>query len=378
MTKPRILVLTHFFPSHRGGVEMTAGRIATRLAKRGYRITWMASDTDPAPDPCANMEFLPMQAFNGFEKRLGLPYPLWSRQSLAKVAEAVKGADILHIHESLYHGNVFGARTAKRLGIPYLVTQHVGFIPYKNPLLRAVLTIANRRIALPTLTGATAVAFMSEITQNYFKALGFQHRDAELIPLGVDTEIFRPTGKASKTAFGFAEDRPLCLYVGRFVEKKGLPIIRMLAEADPNVQWALAGWGAINPDSWGLPNVKVVKDVNGPTLAPLYRAADLCVMPSIGEGYPAVIQESMACGTPVLVSSETAEGYSPARAHLTMVPASNLDEWKQTTMKLLSDTTSLGAESSSLVAFAGSHWAWSTCVDRYEAMIVRALEAKAA
>jgi glycosyltransferase involved in cell wall biosynthesis len=365
--------LTHYFPGHRGGVEVSAGRVAGKLAERGYEITWIASGTDAPPQDMPGVRFIPVPANNFAEGKFGVPYPLWSRAALGQVREALGSCDVLHIHESLYQGTSAAAKMAQKMKVPYIVTQHIGFIPYKNPLLRFTLQNANKRVALPTLQGARAVAFMSEITQSYFAGLGFRHPASELIPFGVNTEVFNPDAPADRASLGFTDDRPLCLFVGRFVEKKGLPIIGRLATSDANVQWALAGWGPFDPDDWELPNMKVFSDLSGPTLVPLYRAADLFVLPSVGEGYPAVVQEAMACGTPVLISTETAEGYSPAKPLVNMVPADNPHQWERSMKQLLWDRQVLKASSGTLAEFARKHWSWDTCADRYEDLLQRAV-----
>ena len=373
MTRPQILLVTHFYSSHRGGIELFAGKIANQLGKRGHRITWAASDTDAPPSGMEGVDFMPMVTNNLFEQKLGIPYPIWSRESVAKLKRAVRNSDVVHIHDSLYFGNVVAARSARSSGVPYVVTQHIGFVPYSNPILRYVLTMANKRVALPTLLGANCVSFVSETTRDYFRKLGLGASDGQVIPSGVDMDIFRPDGDADRAKFGITDDRPLCLFVGRFVEKKGLPMIRRLAEALPDVQWALTGWGPIDPETWGLPNVKVFRDLSGPTLAPLYRAADLFVLPSVGEGYPAVILESMACGTKAMVSTETAEGYPPAKPHLATADPDDPEKWIEKCSTILSDRNSLNANAQALVEFARIHWSWDVCVERYEDLILSAV-----
>ena len=70
----------------------------------------------------------------------------------------------------------------------------------------------------------------------------------------------------------------------------------------PDWRFWMAGFGPIDPDKWLLPNVHVLKNRKGQSLAELYQAADLLLIPSYGEGFPLVIQEAMACGLPVITT----------------------------------------------------------------------------
>jgi glycosyltransferase involved in cell wall biosynthesis len=46
------------------------------------------------------------------------------------------------------------------------------------------------------------------------------------------------------------------------------------------------------------------------SLAPLYRASDVFVLPSTGEGFPLVLQEALASGLPSVCGAETAQADS--------------------------------------------------------------------
>jgi glycosyltransferase involved in cell wall biosynthesis len=84
------------------------------------------------------------------------------------------------------------------------------------------------------------------------------------------------------------------------VEKKGLSVVRRLADMRPDLRFVLAGRGPINPGSWALTNVTDVGTQSQEELAELYRRADCLLLPSVGEGYPLVIQEAMSSGLPVI------------------------------------------------------------------------------
>jgi glycosyltransferase involved in cell wall biosynthesis len=67
----------------------------------------------------------------------------------------------------------------------------------------------------------------------------------------------------------------------------------------------------------------VFSDLAGPSIAPLYQASDLFVLPSKGEGFPLVIQEALDCGLPLVCRAETAGADAAVSAFLSAVP---LDE----------------------------------------------------
>src|SRR5207247_2045500 len=81
---------------------------------------------------------------------------------------------------------------------------------------------------------------ISETVRRYFSRIVRFRQPAELVQNGVDTACFYPTSRGER-------GKPTFLFVGRFVEKKGLPILRELAQRLPQVQWRFAGWGALDP-----------------------------------------------------------------------------------------------------------------------------------
>lgn len=373
MSKARILLVTHYFESHGGGVEVVASKIASRLGERGFGVDWLASNTDRPPE-LTGVTCHPMEAMNLTERKLGIPYPIWSISARRKLKQMVRDCDLVHIHDSLYFANALAARQARKLGKPYVVTQHIGFVPYKNPLFRTILTVANKTLALGVLKGAAARIFISENALNYFVNLGLDRSKCEFVPNGVESDLYRPDDSANASSIGLDPQRPVCLFVGRFVEKKGLPIIKRLAEATPNVQWVLAGWGPIEPNSWGLPNVTVFNDRKGPTLVPLYQLSDLLVLPSVGEGFPLVVQEAMACGTLSIVSTETASAYTDARSVMYSCDVPDDRGWIKLISDLLKDRDALKTRKSELAEFARAHWSWDGCVDQYERIFADAME----
>ncbi len=367
--RPRLLVVTHYYPDHRGGVEVVAGYLARQLVARGWTVRWAASGVTPGGgvEPAVP---LPMPAWNGVEDRVGVPYPLWSPTALRRLAEAVRAADVVHLHDALYQGNAVAFHLARLQRKPVVVTQHVGAIPYRNPALRALLWAANQSVGRYVLSNADQVVFVAPRVRDYFSRRIRFRTTPLFVPNGVDTDRFRPSANRAAVRDGLClpADRPVLLFVGRFVEKKGVEVLRQVAAARPGWEFVFAGWGPHDPARWGLPNVRVAGAVLAEKLAPLYQAADLITLPSVGEGFPLVIQESMACGTPAVISEETAAGYPGADQWATAV-APTPDAVTAAVERLLADPVALNRRRSEVAALAHTDWDWGRCAAEYDSLL---------
>ncbi len=149
-----------------------------------------------------------------------------------------------------------------------------------------------------------------------------------VIPLGVDTHVFRPLRQADARA---ALARDACedtvLFVGRIEQIKGIDVLleavgellRRRPDLRRRVCLVVVG-GAIDPNADGSESEKVaelrrmvgehgirdnvdfVGSVDQRELSLYYAAADVCAVPSLTESFGLVALEAMACGTPVVAT----------------------------------------------------------------------------
>lgn len=372
----RLLIVTHFFSTHRGGVEIVAGELAAELAARhAFDVTWIASDVDETPrNDSLPVRYVPVPAWNITEARLGIPFPFWGPSAMIALWRAVGAADVVHIHDSLYMGSVLAFLIAKLRRIPLVVTQHTG--ANNDALLRLVLPILNRSVGRLIVSRAERAVFISRAVESYFASFCNYEKAPEYIANGVDGAIFREVDaierRQLRSVLGVAEDRLVFIFVGRFVDKKGLPVLRQLVRAFPEVAWIFAGHGPIDPAQWQLPNLRVIRGASGSSLACLYVAADLLLLPSKGEGFPLVVQESMACGTPVMVGEDTAAGCPEARSMMFVERVGAGDtaaRWIRRLTELRDQPECLSGRRTQVAAFAREHWPWQSAGAAYAELL---------
>jgi glycosyltransferase involved in cell wall biosynthesis len=377
----RVLMGSSYFASHNGGVERVAGELFHAFADRGQEMVWMAGDVTPPPEPVGRSRTASLRIFNFVEDKIGLPFPIPAPSALRQIVREVGNADILILHDCLYLSNILTFLTARWRRIPTIIIQHIGFIPYRNFLLNLVMRFANSVATRPMLSCAEQVVFISETTKKYFGNLHFK-RVPELIFNGVDSDLYRPVrGRSEKPdlrrTYDLPMDRPVILYVGRFVEKKGIAVLKHMLEQRPHWIWAFAGWGPLDPSGWNSANVRVFSGLRGASLAALYRACDVLVLPSTGEGFPLVIQEALASGLPVVCGAESLRADQAMDAFVRGVrilpgdDARTARDFLRDLDDIVESKPELKPDPEQLRAFAASRYSWAAAIDRYLNILAR-------
>ncbi len=150
--------------------------------------------------------------------------PLWGPTGLWRLWKAVGAADLVHVHDYLYQPTLATLLFAALRRRPFVITQHVGEIPFRSARARALLSLLNRRLGAPLLARAARAIFVGAPVKDYFTGLTRFARTPLLIPNGVDLERFHDRPREEPGEQG---DRVLrLLFVGRFVEKKGVHLLR--------------------------------------------------------------------------------------------------------------------------------------------------------
>lgn len=371
----KILMTTHYFASHQGGIEIVAGQLFRELAASKQEIVWIAADVTPPPETAGTARVVGLRTFNFVERKIGLPFPIPTLPALRKIRDEVRRSDVVIVHDCLYLTNILAYGFARLNSVPVIIVQHIGLVPYSNRWLSGLMKLANRLVTRPMLRGAHQVVFISETIKRYFSGIPFRTPPAVVFN-GVDPDVFRPLHSREKKVdlrreFGLPAEQPIILFVGRFVEKKGLPILKRMVEMTPRYTWAFAGWGPLDPGKWNAPNVYVFSGLRGSRVAELYRAADLLVLPSSGEGFPLVLQEALASGLAAVCGTETL-GADPAMEALVRgVPifAGDDDRTAREFLSCIDDFFASNAElqskSEARRAFAVARYSWKHAAKRY-------------
>ena len=365
----RILFVSHYALPHLGGIEVVVDALARELVSRGHEVTHLAAAIGDASAP---YRVLRVPAWNVAE-RFGIPYPMLG-PSLRRIAQReIEASEVVHVHGMLYQASSVAMSIARRRKHRCrILSEHVGHVRYANPVVDTV-----ERAAIATIGKRTARAAHAIVVLNGRVDLEMQLLAPSVpritIPNGTDLARFRPPepGERERLRRELGWDaRPRALFVGRMVDKKGLREALAAANAANGAfDLILVGPGRVGEVP---PNVTVMGAVSRDRVAEIYRAADVFLLPSRGEGFPLSAQEAMGSGLPVVLADDPAyrETVAGAGRAVTLVPPLP-EEIARATMDIVaSGARDLGSLAE---AFARSRFSWERAAVEHIALYERVL-----
>ena len=305
-----------------GGMNVYVRETARELAAMGIAVDVFTRQHEPCSHTKGGMgegvRLLHLPAANG-ETKLGM-YPY-----LPDLACAVHrfreewGVDYHLIHSHYWLSGFAGIILSRWWGVPHVTALHTSARGKNHNLGWGAETELRSETEAEVLEAATRVMAASrrertELVKHY----GVSLDKVAVAPAGVDINLFHPLPRAESRRRLNIDAEMVILFVGRIEPPKGVDILLKavgMLEGREYVQVVVVG-GHQEGDDGEDRLRRIAEDLGidrqvsfrGPVpqadLPAYYSAADVCVLPSRYETFGLVILESLACGTPVIVTRE--------------------------------------------------------------------------
>ncbi len=223
------------------------------------------------------------------------------RKEVQRQVDAGADFDVIDAHY-LYPDGVAAARVAADLGKPLILTARGSDVSEIPAFPR------QRRMILSAIAVADAVICVAAALKEELVRLGAPAEKVHVLRNGVDLDLFRPRARdAAKAALGVT-GRTVAS-VGHLIDRKGHDLVIDAVAAIPDATLLITGDG---PERGALEARAQAAGVTDRTrflgprphneLADVYSAADVLALGSTREGWPNVLLEAMACGTPAVAA----------------------------------------------------------------------------
>lgn len=258
---------------------------------------------------------------------------------------------VLFLTGYVYSSFWIGLFAAKCSGIPvFFGTDATTIDPMKGAKWKRWV----KSIILPHIYARADTAFAaSAATQAYLESLGVPPDRVAIMPLVVDNQWWVERAAAADPAtvrarWGVPAETAVVLFCAKLQPwKRPADLLEAFAKAAiPSSHLVFAGEGPLKTrlqetaSRLGISDrVRFLGFVNQTQLPEIYSAADLFVLPSQYDACPAVVCETMLCGTPAIISDEIRGRFDLVLHGETgfIFPCGNVDALASTLEKALTD-----------------------------------------
>lgn len=372
----KILLTSHYTLPHRGGIETIIEKLSLALAGQGHQVRVVSSKFEgQSAFGQPRRQILGIPAFDPLKSH-GVHYPIFSPSLLPILYREVRCAAIVHAQGMLYLNSLLALLLARLLRRPSLLTEHAGYVPYSSSFFNFIQTLAVHTLGRLSLALSDVIIVPDVIVQQILETqFGVPSRKIARIPLGVDTELFRPLPPDEKSALRAAlgwDERPKILFVGNYVARKRIALL--LETLSEQFDLVLCGEGYETANL--PPQVYLYPPLGHEQLVQLYQAADLFVVPSSVETFAIVAYEAMACGLPVLMTEDLLHLTIRESGLVEFTPPAAAD-LRQAIHRLLAspaERSRIGDESARWVE---TRFSWSASIARHVELYYSLLRSKA-
>jgi glycosyltransferase involved in cell wall biosynthesis len=303
----RVALISAYYPSHGGGIELACADLAQVLQDAGIEVVWIAQRDGTKSNERPAL-YSPVAGTDMVYELSGIPMPLPMPWAALRMSREIGRADLVIVAEANFALSALAYWIARFRRKTVVVVQHVGKPATLSRLARGVMTLGEKWIVRPIVRGADAVVCVSPVVANHFSDLRTKRR-LLTIGHGIDTVRFRPSRNTAERQqdrhdLGLPQTRNLVCYLGRLTESKGLLVVREMARVRPDWSFAIAGSGPIDPAEWGLANVYPLGQLDRQDAAKLLRASQAMVLPSPSESFSLVVREALASGCHAICSEQ--------------------------------------------------------------------------